>query len=737
MKRYEWMPGKLLYVSLLLALALIGNPVASAQDIEAGAYPIQNIIATSNAISEEGEGPENTVNGSGLNANNEHSTKATDMWLGAPDNEPVYIQFEFDGVYELQEMWVWNYNVMFESLLGFGVKDVTIAYSANGADWTTLDDAEFAQASAADDYVANTIVPLGGISARYVRLVIRSGWGMLGQFGLSEVRFFSRQGQGQAGPSYALLLDDFEGYSVHEPIFDAWLDGWINQTGSTAGYLEAPFIEREIVNGGLQAMPLFYHNARPPFYSEAWLDLEDDLQNWRAAEAEALTLYFHGSTDQDHHPIADRLYVAVEDERGVLAVVYHPDREALLGDGWQEWTIALEEFDDVDLSRVARLMLGIGDRDNPQPGGNSVVYFDDIGLGATVTPPDTTHFISNVVATSNAISEEQEGPENTVNSSGLNASYEHSTRSTDMWLGELDDEPVYIQFAFDSVYELQEMWVWNYNTQFESILGFGIKDVTIEYSENGADWTVLDDVQFAQGSAQADYAANTIVPLDGISAKYVRLKIRSGWGMLGRFGLSEVKFFSDQVPAPPSYTLLLDDFESYTASKRIYNVWFDGWMNESGSRVGYLEAPFAERGIVNSGLQAMPLFYDNKGFPSYSEAYRELEAQLQDWYVGSADALTLYFHGSTDRDRNIETDGLYVAVEDDRGLVAVVYHGDPEALLSDDWQEWTIDFGQFAGVDLSHVTRLILGVGNRNNPQPGGSSVVYIDDIGLSADTVQ
>jgi hypothetical protein len=343
-------------------------------------------LATSNAISEQGEGPENTVNASGLNADNEHSTEHTDMWLGRAEGEAVYIQYAFDAVYELSEMWVWNYNVMFESLLGFGVKDATLEYSENGTDWTIWDNVQFAQATARADYTVGTIVELGGIAARYVRLKIRTGWGRLGQFGLSEVRFFSSQPPASPLWSYALVLDSFEIYdAIERRIFDIWLDGWVNDTGSTVGYFEAPFAERWIVNSGAQSMPLFYDNRPAPFYSETHRDLEGELQNWTVDGAEALTLYFHGSTEKDHDPDSDRLYVAVQDDQGRVAVVRHPDRDALLLDGWQAWTIVLERFGDVDLTCVARLIVGVGDRNVPRSGGSSVVYIDDIGLGAA--PP--------------------------------------------------------------------------------------------------------------------------------------------------------------------------------------------------------------------------------------------------------------------------------------------------------------------------------------------------------------
>ncbi|HPC97192.1 MAG TPA: discoidin domain-containing protein, partial [Sedimentisphaerales bacterium] len=157
--------------------------------VEPLAYPITNIVATSNASSEEGAGPENTINGSGLNANDQHSTLSTDMWVGAAAGEPVWIQYEFDKVYLLHELRVWNYNVQFELMLGFGFKDTTIEYSENGVDWTTFADVRFAQATAKGTYTANTTVDLSGVAAKFVRLTAQTGWGLMGQFGLSEVRF--------------------------------------------------------------------------------------------------------------------------------------------------------------------------------------------------------------------------------------------------------------------------------------------------------------------------------------------------------------------------------------------------------------------------------------------------------------------------------------------------------------------------------------------------------------------
>jgi len=137
-------------------------------------------------------GPEKTIDGSGLDAVDQHSTEATDMWLSGMGDATPSIQYEFDKVYKLHELWGWNSNQLVESFLGLGAKDVLIETSTDGNEWTPLEDAtQFAQATASADYTHNTTVSLGSVMAKYVRITINTGYGMLPQFGLSEVRFFA------------------------------------------------------------------------------------------------------------------------------------------------------------------------------------------------------------------------------------------------------------------------------------------------------------------------------------------------------------------------------------------------------------------------------------------------------------------------------------------------------------------------------------------------------------------
>ena len=156
------------------------------------AYPIENIIVTASSEIKAGEGPENTVNGSGLDDDDLHSSDSDDMWLSNfVDPDRAWIQYEFDRVYKLYRMWVWNYNSSVEPMVGFGVKEATIEYSLDGTNWAIFGTThEFARGPGAAGYAHNTTVDLGGAAAKYVRITANSNWGgMVNQYGLSEVRF--------------------------------------------------------------------------------------------------------------------------------------------------------------------------------------------------------------------------------------------------------------------------------------------------------------------------------------------------------------------------------------------------------------------------------------------------------------------------------------------------------------------------------------------------------------------
>ncbi|KPK34581.1 MAG: hypothetical protein AMJ65_18135, partial [Phycisphaerae bacterium SG8_4] len=159
------------------------------------AYPVLNVTATASSRS-AGKGPENVVNGSGLDSTGllHGNQGAGTMWLSdiaAP--QPAWILFEFDNVYKLHEMWVWNSNDSLEPVIGMGFNDVLIEYSADGVDFVTLGTThQFAQGDGSASYAHNTTIDMAGVGVKSVRLTASSNWaGLLPQFGLSEVRFLS------------------------------------------------------------------------------------------------------------------------------------------------------------------------------------------------------------------------------------------------------------------------------------------------------------------------------------------------------------------------------------------------------------------------------------------------------------------------------------------------------------------------------------------------------------------
>jgi len=154
------------------------------------AFYVKPIKATASSQSNTLTGPEKTIDGSGLTGD-QHSTASTQMWLSKKSQTPVWIKYEFDQVYSLQQMWVWNQNQLTEPDKGYGAKDVTIETSTDGTTWTALSNVpQFADAPGEDAYVCNTIVDFNCVKAKFVRLNILSNWGGATSSGLAEVRFF-------------------------------------------------------------------------------------------------------------------------------------------------------------------------------------------------------------------------------------------------------------------------------------------------------------------------------------------------------------------------------------------------------------------------------------------------------------------------------------------------------------------------------------------------------------------
>jgi hypothetical protein len=78
---------------------------------------------------------------------------------------------------------------------------------------------------------------------------------------------------------------------------------------------------------------------------------------------------------------------------------------------------------------------------------------------------------------------------------------------------------------------------------------------------------------------------------------------------------------------------------------------------------------------------------------------------------------------------------MYIALQDNAGKKATVMHSNQAATTIGTWTEWNITLAEFAGVDLRTIKKMTIGVGDRTNPQRGGSGTLYIDDIRLNLPT--
>ncbi len=172
--------------------------------------------------------------------------------------------------------------------------------------------------------------------------------------------------------------------------------------------------------------------------------------------------------------------------------------------------------------------------------------------------------------------------------------------------------------------------------------------------------------------------------------------------------------------------LIVDDFESYTDEEgsRIYETWIDGYGSaDNGAQVGYTQAPFAERTIVHGGRQSMPLNYSNLAAIVVSEAERTW-ATAPDWTIHGLNTLTLNVRGRAENNPM----RLYLTVKDGAGRSATVANPNANAVTTGTWQEWAIPFTALAPVDLTRVSTLVIGLGNRTSPV-SGTGLIYIDDI--------
>ena len=72
------------------------------------------------------------------------------------------------------------------------------------------------------------------------------------------------------------------------------------------------------------------------------------------------------------------LYVAVQDSAGKTATA--TNATVVMSAAWTRWTIPLSDFTGVNLAKVKKMMIGVGDTAKRAADGLGLIYVDDISI---------------------------------------------------------------------------------------------------------------------------------------------------------------------------------------------------------------------------------------------------------------------------------------------------------------------------------------------------------------------
>jgi Tol biopolymer transport system component len=627
---------------------------------EAFAYPITNIVATSSS-SQPGMGPGNTVNGSGLDKNDGHSTDGNAMWL-SKNTGPHWIQFAFDQIYALHELWVWNSNQPVEPILGFGAKTVKVEYSVDGSTWTTLDEVpEFARASGEPGYKPNTTVNFAGASAKYVKLTIEANWGSVTQTGLAEVRFFSIPvGASQPAPAIGR-----KGMGADTIL--TWRAG--RQAAWHRVYLGTE--EQAVARG--EALIATVSDAR---FDPGPLNL-GTVYYWRIDEVnEAMT---PSVRQGEVWSFTTREYSVVDDFEG---------------------------YTDEDGSRIYESWLdGLANGD----GGSQVGY-------------DTSPFTERVVV-----------------HGGRQSMPVHYNNAALPFVSEAQRTFSPVQDWTVNGTDTLALWFRGNPVAFQERAGG-----SIQMSSPGADiWGTSDQFRFACKQLDGD---------GSIIAKVRILVAPNPWakaGVMIRDSLDPASAYALMTPTADGRRAFQNrttvgsqavsvhsnpgavGFPIYVKVERkgnnvtgYYSQDGENWIRQPDNEIGFSTNP-VRMVMAKEVYVGLAVSSGNIGVPAIVE-FSDVSftgAVTGDWQVEAI---------GVEQPSN-DPAPLYVAIEDDAGKVKTITHPDPAAVLAIAWQQWLIPLSDLtsAGVRLTSVKKMSIGVGDPSHPTAGGTGVIYIDDIGV------
>jgi regulation of enolase protein 1 (concanavalin A-like superfamily) len=626
--------------------------------VEPPSYPMptQNITATASSASTD-MGPDKTIDGSGLNERDEHSTDPTCMWLSSQTGpQPTWIQYAFDHVYKLDQMQVWNSNQLLEPMLGFGARNVTIECSADASNWTTLGDFELARAPGMAGYAANTTVKFSGAVAQYVRLTLNSNWGgIVPQYGLGEVRFFyiptqARQPEPAPGTTGVELNSVLSWRSGRDAASHQVFFGTDQQAVAGEAVAARIVAEHRFDPGPLGFGQTYYWKVAE--VNEAAMPQVWTGELWSFSTREfAVIDDFESYTDQPGEE--------------VFSTWIDGFTNGLSGSTVGYFTAAGGTFGETTILH----------------GGRQSMPFEY----NNVNPP----FYSEA--------EREFSPAQDWTLNGAD--------TLSLWVR--GQPPAHMEDAGVVTMSAAGHDIWDNADDFrfacKSLTGNGSIVVKVESLVNTNAWAKAGVMIRQSLDADSKFAYAIVSCSSGVSFGW-RQQTAGTCGSVTQTGV-----------AAPQWVKLTRTGDAFTAQ---YSADGKTWLDLRNADGTVATTTVAMTGPVSIGL-CVTSHNTAATTTAVMSAAATTGSVTGSWQVAAI--------GDDPQPANSPAD-LYLTVQDATGKTATVTH--PTAATTAAWTQWKIPLTSLAGVNVTRVKKLTLGVGNRSNPAPDGSGILYFDDIG-------
>ncbi len=158
-----------------------------------------------------------------------------------------------------------------------------------------------------------------------------------------------------------------------------------------------------------------------------------------------------------------------------------------------------------------------------------------------------------------------------------NQSDQHLNNELDSWLScetkvnPNSDRPNghWVQFDLQGEYLLHTSHVWNYNAENET--GKGFKEVTIDYSLDGENWTTFGTYLWEEATGTTDYSGFEGPDFGGLPMRYLLISAQNNWNGDDCAGFSEWKMFVETCPDIVAAEIL-GATEVSTSAEEVYQI---------------------------------------------------------------------------------------------------------------------------------------------------------------------